>query len=112
MKLSRVQVNAIADTFVSKRQVLHNKESERLEKEQWDSWRKTPDGKLHAKLPDWIKERLDEWHIENSAGFKALAKKPTITVPSITEVRSQVIILAMTAKTVPEINASLEEIFK
>ena len=113
MRLSKIEVEAIADTFLRPMKAAIDAENSKREKEHWNRWLKTTDGKLWSKLPKWMKDQIDQYDVSRSDGFKSLvAETPKRVVPSTAEVRDMVIMASIDAKDVGAIRKALEKAFK
>lgn len=113
MRLSKIEVEAIADAFIRPIKNAAEALNEKHEKDHWTRWLKTADGKAYSKLPEWLKNEIDDYRIKRSAAFKALAASvPKKEIPSVYAVREMVIMSSIDAKDVGAIRKALEKAFK
>ena len=113
MRLSKAQIEAIASEFIAPFKMARRKEEKDREKAHMEKWLKTPDGKLYAKLPAWMKNEIGSYSIEWQASWKDLEeKKPLPTTPDFSAVVSHITIAAIDAKSVGDITKSIAKAFK
>ncbi len=112
MKLTKQHVEALAMNYCKRVNALHNAEKERREKEQMAKWLKTPDGKLYAKLPEWMKKEIGEYDIRRQSSFKDLEdKSPMPPSVSVSEAESTIIIATIDAVDTNDIMKALNAQF-
>jgi len=113
MKLTKQQINAIALQFIQPVNAKHDAEAERRLKAQRSAWDKTSDGRLYAKLPDWMKKEIGDYDIRRSDSYRALEiKTPLPPKLEYGVVENEIIISTIDAQSVADIMDNLANTFK
>jgi hypothetical protein len=78
MKLTKDQVSALASQFVREHNAAYDKEEKRRTADARKKWDASPDGKLYAKLPNWMKESIRGYNVDSQvAKLRDNANMPT-----------------------------------
>lgn len=114
MKLSKQQINALAMAFCKERNAGYDAELKRREEEARSAWDKTPDGKLYAKLPKWMKDRLEGWALNeqvNKQVNKVWKGKPMPKKVDLNDVERAIILATIDAQSTDDIQKFLAKQF-
>ena len=110
MKLSKAQVDALASQFVREYNAAYTAEDKRRSVEARKKWDASPDGKLLAKLPEWMKSGISGWLVEDQVK-KMRDKSRMPKRVDYSEVSDRIIVASIGLDDVEAIMTSLKNTF-
>lgn len=110
MKLTKSQISALAHSFCTEKNKEYEKEEKRRKTTARAVWDKTPDGRLYAKLPEWMKGAIRDWSLNEQVG-KAYKSVPMPHKISLNDVEQAIVLATIDAKGMEDITRFLDKKF-